>query len=473
MMERNSIYCGDWKEAARQLKPGSIDCIITSPPYYGLRDYGTGKWEGGRQDCDHLGDTLQSNKSTLGGRLPEETINDKRTRSGMPFKSICGKCGAVRIDQQLGIEETPEQYISNLVEGFRLLRVALKDCGTLWVNIGDSYWGGKGQSGQGLTPEQQERRSENGESLNKSFHQIAGPGKTRPTDKKSDIYKPKDLIGIPWMLAFALRSDGWYLRQDIIWNKPNPMPESVTDRCTKSHEYIFLFSKSKNYYFDAEAIKEDVVAYEIERRKKEKAKGFGGKRNLKTNGHETGQAPQSENGAVRDLSKLINLTLTGKRNKRSVWTVTTKPFKDAHFACYPHELIDPCIMAGTSEKGCCPKCGDPWVRILETKNIKRNEFPPEDPRYRPNQYVGNYEDINGKGDAGYTETKTIGWAPSCNCGISETVPAIVYDPFMGSGTTGSAAKSLGRDYMGSELNPEYLKIQSRRLHKELGLFNQK
>lgn len=409
-MKRNEIFCGDWKEAARQLKPGSIDCIITSPPYYGLRDYG-----------------------------------------------VAGQCGN---------EETPEQYISNLVEGFRLLRVALKDCGTLWINIGDSY----AASGKNRTEEQ---------ATGKTGLRSGISSQTASLKQQNKIVgdlKPKDLIGIPWMLAFALRADGWYLRQDIIWNKPNTMPESVTDRCTKSHEYIFLLSKSKTYYFDAEAIKEDGAAYEIERRKREKAKGFGGKRNLKANGHETGQAPQSEGGAVRDLAKAIDLALTGKRNKRSVWTVTTKPFKDAHFACYPHELIDPCILAGTSEKGCCPKCGGPWSRIVE-----------------PVFNVGHDGEINGSYPEGSTakrlallrqaareqgmeyngEKKTIGWEPTCKCGLTETVPAIVYDPFMGSGTTASAAKSLGRDYMGSELNPDYMKIEARRLHKELGLFNQK
>lgn len=354
---------------------------------------------------------------------------------------------------ELGQEETPEQYINSLVDGFRILRNALKDCGTLWVNIGDSYWGGKGQSG-GASPEHQKERNEAGISINKDYQQLTGKGITRPTDRKHETIKPKDLIGIPWMLAFALRADGWYLRQDIIWNKPNPMPESVTDRCTKSHEYIFLLSKSKTYYFDAEAIKEKSSTP------------------IDTKASQTFKAPGGK-ASVNYGTNVDKWMPDGKRNKRSVWTVTTKPFKDAHFACYPHELIEPCIKAGTSEKGCCPKCGAPWERIVERTNIKRNEFEPGDPRYRPNQYKGEYEDINGKGDAGYTETKTIGWEPTCKCGVLETVPAIVYDPFMGSGTTASAAKSLGRDYQGSELNPQYLKIQDRRLHKELGLFNQK
>jgi DNA modification methylase len=381
-MKRNEIFCGDWKEAAKTLDPGTIDCIITSPPYYGLRDYG------------HAG--------------------------------------------QLGQEQTPEAYINSLVEGFRLLRPALKDTGTLWVNIGDSYasdgkWGG----------------TTGGKHVN-GLHGETGIGR----GKKITGLKAKDLIGIPWMLAFALRADGWYLRQDIIWNKPNPMPESVQDRCTKSHEYIFLLSKSERYYFDNEAIKEGAVWADSGRKSKKRME-FNGKTNA-LEGREAFRA------------------ITQTRNKRSVWTVTTKPFSGAHFACYPHELIDPCIMAGTSEKGCCPKCGGPWSRILEP--VLKVEHTGETETIYPEGTTANRlamlrQAAREQGTEYTGEKKTIGWAPSCKCGITETVPAIVYDPFMGSGTTASAAASLGRHFMGSELNPEYLQIQSGRLNDELGLFN--
>tara|TARA_R110000787_G_scaffold198653_2_gene309766 strand:+ start:17 stop:829 length:813 start_codon:yes stop_codon:yes gene_type:complete len=200
------------------------------------------------------------------------------------YKTSCPRCGAVREDEQLGLEETPENYINNMVKVFRLVRKLLTDDGTLWVNIGDSYSSGK-------------RKSTTSQSLRGNTKY----GVTRPPVIEG--IKQKDLIGIPWMLAFALRADGWYLRQDIIWHKPNPMPESVKDRCTKSHEYIFLLSKSPKYYFDYESIKESTV------------------------------------------------DLTGKRNKRDVWTVNVKPYKDAHFAVFPKELIDPCIKAGCPDGG--------------------------------------------------------------------------------------------------------------------------
>lgn len=256
-----------------------------------------------------------------------------------PYKDICGKCGAIRIDEQIGLEQTPDEYIANLVEVFRECKRILRDDGTLWVNIGDSYASMKS------------RYNQKAQSLN--------GGKPQDNEfqgNKTDLYhhpelglKDKDLIGIPWMLAFALRSDGWYLRQDIIWAKPNPMPESVKDRCTKSHEYIFLLSKSARYYYDNEAIKEPAK------------NDSGWAKQIAKNGiphqhHKPGSVyldPREE-----CQYGLLTAKLTDTRNKRSVWTVTTKPYKGAHFATFPPALIEPCILAG------CPKGGivlDPFV----------------------------------------------------------------------------------------------------------------
>lgn len=249
----NKIEFGDCREIMRRWAQEGVQVqtCVTSPPYYGLRDYG------------HEG--------------------------------------------QLGLEETPEEYIANMVEVFRCVRDILADDGTLWVNIGDSYAGsGKGPS----------------KSLSQEHHNMENVhSKIVPKG-----CKPKDLIGIPWMLAFALRADGWYLRQDIIWNKPNPMPESVQDRCTKSHEYIFLLSKSQKYYYDQDSIKEPV-------------KQDWGTRD-RTNGkyHNEGTGLNPHGG----LEKSYEFA-----NKRSVWTVNTKPYEGAHFAVYPTELIEPCIMAGS------------------------------------------------------------------------------------------------------------------------------
>ena len=333
-IEKNTIINGNSLEVLKSLPDNSIDCCVTSPPYYALRDYG----------CDG----------------------------------------------QIGLEETPEKYIERLCEVFSEVRRVLTPQGTLWLNIGDSYNGNK----VGNTEVVKNKKV----SESNDFHKKLWGGA-----------KPKDLIGIPWMLAFALRSQGWYLRQDIIWHKPNPMPESVTDRCTKSHEYIFLMSKSQKYYFDYEAIQEPCADqsrtnYACGNRtnginKDRNDNDFGERsKNWKPrtkNCQYDGQKPNSfhlsrENGEP-DKEYYV-------RNKRDVWSVNVKPCSEAHFATYPFELIKPCILAG------CPENG------------------------------------------------------------------IVLDPFMGSGTTAIVARSLNRNYLGVELNPEYIKIAHKRLEKHLGMF---
>ena len=333
-IEKNTIINGDSLEVLKSLPDNSIDCCVTSPPYYALRDYG----------CDG----------------------------------------------QIGLEETPEKYIESLCDVFSEVRRVLAPQGTLWLNIGDSYNGNK----VGNTEVVKNKKV----SESNDFHKKLWNGA-----------KPKDLIGIPWMLAFALRSQGWYLRQDIIWHKPNPMPESVTDRCTKSHEYIFLMSKSQKYYFDYEAIQEPCADqsrtnYACGNRtnginKDRNDNDFGERsKNWKPrtkNCQYDGQKPNSfhlsrENGEP-DKEYYV-------RNKRDVWSVNVKPCSEAHFATYPFELIKPCILAG------CPENG------------------------------------------------------------------IVLDPFMGSGTTAIVARSLNRNYLGVELNPEYIKIAHKRLEKHLGMF---
>ena len=255
------ILFGDCKETLKQFPRGSAQMCVTSPPYYGLRDYG--------------GET-----------------------------------------DQIGQENTPEQFVDNLVSVFREVRDVLKDDGTLWVNIGDSYYNYR--PGTGGLPKQ---------TVSKTSQDL--PTQCNRRANKLDGLKEKDLIGIPWMLAFALRADGWYLRQDIIWHKPNPMPESVKDRCTKSHEYIFLLSKQRKYYYDNEAIKEPV-------------KQDWGKRDRTTGKyHNPGTGLQPHSGLTKSYER---------KNKRDVWSVTNKPYKGAHFACFPPDLIEPCILAG-SKKG--------------------------------------------------------------------------------------------------------------------------
>lgn len=368
-MEIDKIYQGDCLEVLKTFEDNSIDCCVTSPPYYALRDYG--------------------------------------------------------VDGQIGLEETPEKYIERLTEVFMEVHRVLKPEGTLWLNIGDSY-----------------NSSPKGNTSPSGFQSKNYGINDKPKDRASKFktmlangIKQKDLIGIPWMLAFSLRNAGWYLRQDIIWHKPNPMPESVKDRCTKSHEYIFLLSKSSKYYFDYEAIQEKANPNSISKNIR-----FGGNKyednddtlfqiysgdvyepktkvRTRNNGYSKAGGHRDNSGGVGDYSKhghTKNCQYDGQvpntmhlkredgikdevyfvRNKRDVWSINVKPNKEAHFATYPQELVSPCILAGSPEGG------------------------------------------------------------------------VVLDPFMGSGTTGFVANKLGRHYIGIELNPEYVEMAERRIGLE-------
>lgn len=278
---KTTILQGDCLETLKTLDAESVQCVVTSPPYYGLRDYG--------------------------------------------------------VEGQIGLEETPEAYVEKLVAVFREVRRVLKDDGVLWVNLGDSYWGGKG-SNANLDTHIDDRIKE-GRTLQRPQTRIGGM-RVIPTNGKHPEIKPKDLVGIPWMVAFALRADGWYLRSEVIWNKPNPMPESVEDRPTKSHEQIFLLSKQPVYYYDGGAIAEpsiDPESYAGRRKRNAPRMAKFDKKNLKNA------------GSILPDGTLTHGQIYETRNKRSVWTVTTKPYKEAHFATFPPDLIEPCILAGSKE----------------------------------------------------------------------------------------------------------------------------
>ena len=471
------ILRGDNRETLKTLKDKSINTVVTSPPYWGLRDYGTATWVGGDPNCPHMRTTKISKNTTTGhmGMFKQGNVVGDAI-----YKSVCPKCGAKRMDSQLGLEETPEEYVSNLVGVFREIKRVLRDDGTVWLNLGDSYSSGG-------------RRT----TTNQSLRGDKDYGVTRPAPSKG--IKPKDLIGIPWRVAFALQQDGWYLRQDIIWHKPNPMPESVRDRCTKAHEYIFLLSKNVKYYYDADAIREPLKESSIKRLSQNLENQKGSSRahaGVKPNGpmkavfgkysnveneikHRQGMSklrgtklvetrpklpdqkvfvnflrskvsiktlientdikkttiehwfrnddlgfafPSVEDWNIikpfvndwsKDFEKIdYALTYTEKhldeikhnakgKNKRSVWTVTTKPFKEAHFATFPMDLIEPCILAG------CPEAGT------------------------------------------------------------------VLDPFGGSGTTGIVASNHNRNAILCELNDEYSDIAEKRLGSNFPLFSGK
>jgi DNA modification methylase len=244
--DRLTILCGDALEQLRTLPDESVQCCVTSPPYWGLRDYGTAKWEGGDSNCDHI--TGRAVRTITEASAKQSTNNGSWASE---TRDVCEKCGAKRIDSQLGLEKTPEQYVAKMVEVFREVRRVLRKDGTLWLNLGDSYASDAGKC----------RNPGGGEnSIGKTRKDAGAHPLSRPnvTHLRAMNLKAKDLVGIPWMVAFALRADGWWLRSDIIWAKPNPMPESVTDRPTKSHEYLFLLTKAASYYYDAEAIQEPI-----------------------------------------------------------------------------------------------------------------------------------------------------------------------------------------------------------------------
>ena len=485
------LLCGDALEQLRLLEDESVQCCITSPPYWGLRDYGTATWEGGDTACEH-----RPKVSPRGDRLKGLLVGSTRTVDEGTVQRNC-HCGALRIDSQLGLERTPEEYVAKLVEVFREMRRVLRGDGTLFLNLGDSFFSGGtrpsqsrsdalacGNGGRGLQdsrvsdcvcsclcgecraalassgsdnicplhgrsqrPDSQRDRDTGLSGSASTPPDALPPGALASTKTRSGPpppglclhcancgaclsvldsssrdarlcvrnsclnytivqpqvkLKPKDLVGVPWRVAFALQSDGWWLRSDIIWSKPNPMPESVTDRPTKAHEYLFLLTKSARYYYDAEAIKEPAISGDP---RKPYAPGQVDGRG---SGHDRGGGkvrPSVARGsfggkteAMAEEGRNAFRSIKDWRNRRTVWTIPTQPFPEAHFAIFPEALVEPCIAAGS-------KAGD-----------------------------------------------------------------TVLDPFSGSGTVGVVALRAGRDFIGIDLNPEYVEMARRRIEGTAPLF---
>lgn len=476
----SKVLVGHLLDRLREVPDESVHMVVTSPPYWNLRDYGTAEWIGGDPECDH--------KPQGNWRDPKKNASILSSNGYGPKSGKLGKdcpCGAVRVDDQLGLEPTPREYIEKVVLFFREVRRVLRSDGTCWVNMGDCYNG------------QQERAPSITGSGHLSFR--AGGANVNVAG-----LKPKDLCGMPWRLAFALQDDGWYLRQDIVWNKANPMPESVTDRCTKSHEYIFLFSKSEQYFFDAEAIKEKASTnshtrgggvnpkarkegqhsrMRVDRDPRHTAggeTGFGWGRLSKLDPHNdqrergriTRHLPGNKthkgttaylNGDERQRTKFSEAVtdLVTHRNKRSVWTFATAPFKKAHFATFPPALPRFCIKAGTSEKGCCSVCGRPFERLTEKYDTGARQKMTDGWETGPGAHGSIHKEGRGKGekDVAVIATRTIGWEESC-CSLfgGHAVPCTVLDPFAGAGTTGLVAKELGRNCLMIELSPEYSEL---------------
>ena len=379
MQETWEIRQGDAMEQLRLMEPESVHCCITSPPYWGLRNYG--------------------------------------------------------VDGAYGLEPTLDEYIERMVEVFREVRRVLRKDGTLWLNLGDAY-ASNPSNGRG-----------GGSTLDGGAPHLSG------ANRDGAGLKPKDLIGLPWRVAFALQADGWWLRSDIVWHKPNPMPESVTDRPTRAHEYVFLLSKSARYFYDADAIREPQSEGTLER--------FKDGRLHSTYNKVGGSARQKP-----DFTDSIPLGVMpdSKRNARTVWSIATQPYKGSHFATFPEKLVEPCILAGTSERGVCGVTGDPWEWVVErstTGGHLGNDGADGNTR---NGYGG-----QAKWDA-YVSPTTTGWQPTCDHD-AEPVPATVLDPFCGSGTTGVVALRHGRSFIGIDLNPEYIELARHRIVGDAPLFN--
>ena len=489
------LRCGDALALLREMPDKCVQTCVTSPPYWGLRDYG-----------------------------------------------VAG---------QLGLERTPEEYVAHMVEVFREVRRVLRDDGTLWLNLGDSYcatpnsWTGWDSST--LTMPHGRPRS----------IQIAQMASIRGGREFPNL-KPKDLVGIPWRVAFALQADGWWLRSDIIWHKPNPMPESNKTRPTRSHEFIFLLTKSGkplfwthpekdgvrkkpapdyyyhnrdtledvieppedwktkrfvdtdgkekrvwvrrnkwigwNYFYDAEAIKEPVSeSYRNDQRplgvlrqrcnKKSKYHELGGQFKPLSRNEErmlsgkTGHFHEREKKQVAiGKATYADLNASGRgkdeilRNKRDVWKIATCQRKEAHFASFPDTLPEICIKAGTSEYGCCPSCGAPYMRVLKkvasTMNIRVRDNKKgiiDKKSGIGEQYGASEEEIEEYGEERAGTTETIGWRPTCSCNAGDPVPCVTLDPFMGRGTVALVSRELGRSSIGIELNPEYVEISKKNL----------
>ena len=646
---------GDCREVLATLPADSVHCVVTSPPYYGLRDYGTAQWAGGDVACGHV--VGRSRNDVTPERLAERAaLYGTGTGAGsmvgsMQARHECPHCGAIRTDSQIGLEATPDAYIAQMVEVFRLLRRVLRDDGTLWLNLGSSYSTGKGSNvtdqlnrlleggsvffadaspggvaGHGVGVALHDERAPDSElagllaaqgngveqrhqDLGEIADLFTGPGRVgagpavlgmaanipdakvaldkrehrsiiraqgdaqpetifavlRPTcacageddetafaihqadepcirgnvrwhsawhtfasnavgkgsedvhlvdqaialgnrpqtlagllcdfritkaseqqvtltsihgglslaisdvgqlwfvlrcgsvvpysrlhadaSRSANALLPKQDLGMPWRVARALQEDGWILRSPIIWHKPNPMPESVTDRPTSAHEHVFLLAKNARYFYDADAVRE-TAEY-----------GYSPTPQM-FDGVGTGtSAPSRKFGSVQQGSG-------GSRNCRNVWTIATAPFSAAHFATFPPALAERCIRAGTSERGCCAACGAPWGRVVDRIATRAGVTGGATP-YDSNRPDGMTLRAGGFGDGSST---TTGWAPSCKCASGDPVPATVLDCFAGAGTTLLVADRLQRDAIGIELNPSYTEMAMQRCRDDAPLF---
>lgn len=392
---RNTILIGDVRDQLQRIPDDSVHAVVTSPPYWALRNY--------------------------------------------------------RVPGQIGLESTPEEYVANMVEVMSEVRRVLRPDGVLFLNLGDTYYT-HGKSTGALRPDRLGRRAS-----------LDGPNRAGRFTKSA-----KSICGLPWRVALAMQDSGWFLRSDCIWEKPNAMPESVNDRPSKSHEYVFVMVKSRRYFWDKFAVSEPVTGNAHSRGNgvtpKSKSPGANSRIRIDRNFESEKKAPKHRN------NESFSAAVTGlvqTRNLRTVWKIPTHSFRGSHFATFPPRLAETCIKAGSSERGCCPDCGKPWVRIIEKERV------PTRPGNRSKIFANASESASGRQDAKVignrdplrhcTVIRVVCWKPGCDCKHHEPAPCVILDPFLGSGTTAMMAEHLGRDWIGIELNPEYAAMAMERI----------
>lgn len=513
------IICADAREALAAMPEGSVHTCVTSPPYWGLRDYGLPPAVWGEADCEHeWGEESYQRRSNDGGDSgrKQETNAGAVGRDEPIHHAFCRRCNAWQ--GTLGLEPTPELYVEHIVQVMREVRRVLRDDGTLWLNLGDSY------ASQATSPHQTERLAVEMQDNSGWTTREQGTMNTL-----SPGLKPKDLCGMPWRVAFALQGDGWWLRRDVIWSKKNPMPESTQDRPTTAHEFVFLLTKRARYYYDADAIREP-----------SSETSAGNRREFRGGGTYTGGQSFDSREPLENRTPGNNGNPAG-RNKRSVWEIATQPFglemcasckmvydaaryrrlrsggaprcqfevaedekcggskfepldgtwqciacdttytvkglqrlpraarcacgqDDAwigHFAVFPEKLVEPCILAGTSERGCCPECGAPWERVVERTKVDDRPYG----RVSQGSYAPSLESAHGAdgrdGARHSLEVTTTGWRPTCDH-AHEPIPCTALDPFAGSGTVGVVAERLGRASVLIDAKEEYCEMARHR-----------
>jgi DNA modification methylase len=472
------LYQGDAAAVLRALPAGSVHCCITSPPYFALRDYGTATWEGGDAGCDHRAPSRFDYKLNpgLGPTGVQTQASNAGSNGSAQYRAVCGKCGARRVDAQIGLEESPDDYVAALVAVFREVRRVLHSSGCLWLNCGDSY-AAHGRMVTDAPP-------------HKDLAAASARHKNGPSVGRVTGFPRKGLMMIPSRVAIALQEDGWLLRAMIPWLKRSAMPESATDRPTTATEYVFLLAKSERYFYDADAVRVPQSAGTFERYGNGKAP-----RKTTTKAYAANEGEVRANAGFKDATP--EAILPNGRNRRNAdwWfdslrailagatglladedgeplalPVNPAAYPGAHFATFSPKLVEPMVLASTSARGACGRCGSPWVRVTETSYV------PHGDSAKSQQKTTFGERASGDFEKGRLRPqemphgratrvdRTTGWRAGCACeNAGDPVPCLCLDPFAGSGTVGVVARKHGRHFVGVDLSAAYLDLARERL----------